>query len=73
MFYSVRQWLALPEGKRTLKDVSKLRVEDLFDGPLFSFQKNNGTRKHAGLVLRKLGYTRIQSKGCKLWVRAGEL
>lgn len=70
MLYKVREWVELPAGKRTLKDISRVRIDDVFDGPLFGVQKNMATRKTAGLVLRKLGYLRVQNRGLKIWVKS---
>jgi len=70
MYFKVREWLALPPNKRAIcKDVSRLRLEDVFEGALFGIQKNGVTRKTAGLVLRKLGYFRVQNRGLKVWVK----
>jgi len=64
-----REWLALKPSERSIKDVTSVRLDEMFSsGPFNSFQNNLNTRKQAGSVLRKAGYNRIHTRQGKLWV-----
>lgn len=69
--FKFREWLALPASKRTLKDVSRIRLDELFEqGPLFGMQKTTASRKKVATVLRKSGYRRITTNAGRIWVNA---
>lgn len=68
--FKISEWLKLPPSKRSIKDASQVRIDDLFDqGPLFGMQKTTTTRKKAATVMRKFGYKRVHSTSGRLWVR----
>lgn len=69
--FKIREWLKLPTAKRNIKDITRIRLDELFDaGPLFGMQKNTVTRKKAAVVLRKSGYRRVTTNAGRIWVNA---
>lgn len=67
--FKVREWLTSPPSKRNIKDITRIRLDDLFEqGPLFGMQKSTASRKKAAMVLRTAGYRRISSNAGRVWV-----
>lgn len=71
MHSKFQEWLDTPPSDRSIKDLNRVRLEDLFNGfPFGEFQKTNRNRQLAGMVLRHHGYRKVVNgnKG-KIWVR----
>lgn len=64
-----REWIAAKPKDRSLKDVTRVKLHDLFTmGPFSAFQATQLARKQAGAILRTAGYQKVNSVEGKLWV-----
>lgn len=62
------QWLKLPAAERSIADLRKINLEDLFNtGPFATFDKNHNNKVFAGAVLRKAGYHKMSTRYGKIW------
>lgn len=64
-----RAWIAAKPKDRNLKDITRVKLHDLFTiGPFSSFPATQLARKQAGSILRTAGYRKVDSREGKLWV-----
>ncbi len=64
-----KEWIGTRASQRTLKDITRVKLHDLFTvGPFNSFPQTHLSRKQAGAILRRAGYHKISSNEGKLWV-----